>query len=213
MKNYNIKNVFTNHGYSELFISKSHKKARRIFYEVTEKKPFLKENESLLVLPQTLGKNEFETYLGRCNVKCVYKNSNTIRKYFNMNARQNNNPEKPGIYCIPCKDCPKVYVGESIDLERRKNQHKDSLRKGDKNSALFQHRNMHNHKIFTDDMFKVLSVENTEKRKLLESFLIQNIDTYNIYKSNFKVDTFINTLLKKHVKAVDRLLQNSKPPP
>ena len=62
-------------------------------------------------------------------------------------------------------------------------------------------------------MFRVLSVENTEKRKLLESFLIQNIDTYNIYRSNFKFDSFMNVLLTKHVKAVDRLLQNCKQPP
>ena len=56
-----IKNVFISHVYSHLFIGTSDKMARRIFYEVAEKKPFLKENECLLVLPQTLGKNEVET--------------------------------------------------------------------------------------------------------------------------------------------------------
>ena len=37
-----IKNIFISHEYSVLFIGKSHKKARRIFYEVAEKKTFLK---------------------------------------------------------------------------------------------------------------------------------------------------------------------------
>ena len=106
-----------------------------------------------------------------------------------------------------------MYVGESFDLERRKNQHRDSLRKGDLNSALFQHRNKNNHRICIEDTHKILSVENTEKRKLLESFLIQNTDTYNIYRSNFKVDSFINAILTKHSMAVKRLLQNSRQPP
>ena len=62
----------------------------------------------------------------------------------------NSNPEKPGICCIPCKDCPKVYVGESFNLESWKNQHRAFLRKGGINIALFQYRNKRNHKILTD---------------------------------------------------------------
>ena len=173
----------------------------------------VKDVEKLLIFPQSLGKNEVEDYLEKCTIKCVYKNSNTIRKYFNVKRMQNVNPEKPCIYSIPCRDCPKMYIGESINLERRKNQHRDSLKKGDNNSALFQHRNNNNHRICTEDTHKILSVGNTEKRKLLESFLIQNTDTYNIYRSNFKVDSFINTILTKHTSAVKRLLQNSRQPP
>ena len=180
---------------------------------IKEKKPFVKENETLLILPQTVGKNEAEGYLEKCNIKCAYKNSNTIRKYFNVKRMQNINPEKPCIYSIPCRDCPQMYVGESINLERRKNQHRDSLRKGDMNSALFQHRNNKNPQICIEDTHKISSVENTERRKLLESFLIQNTNTYDIYKSIFKVDSFINTILTKHTMAVKRLLQNSRQPP
>ena len=142
----------------------------------------------------------------------VFRNTNKMQQYFH---RKQNNSEnsKACIYEISCQDCPKTYIGETIDFERRKRQHNDSLRRGDRNSALFQHRNEYNHRIQTNNMRRILNIRDVEKRKLLESILIHNTDNYNIYKSNFKLDLFSNAILTKHVVSVNKLINNVKRPP
>ena len=48
-----LRNVFTRHGYDSGFISKAHRKARKTYYGVRDKEPFLREDERLLLMPQT----------------------------------------------------------------------------------------------------------------------------------------------------------------
>ena len=209
-----IKEVFHKHGYRADFIKKAHSRAKRTFYGNQEKKEFLRENETLLVLPETKLSNRkvLNNYLSKCNIKTVFRNTNNIKQYFH---KKNNNSEeiKAAIYEISCQDCPKTYIGETIDFERRKRQHNDSLRRGDKNSALFQHRNEYNHKIQTNNMRRIVNIKNVEKRKLLESILIHNTDNYDIYRSNFNLDLFSNAILTKHVVSVNKLLNDLKRPP
>ena len=210
-----IKEVFCKHGYNEKFIYKAHSKAKKTFYGTQEKRAFLEENETLLVLPQTNSNNKFfDNYLNKCNIKAVFRNSNTIQQYFRKKNKNSMN-ERACIYEIglPCHDCPKTYIGETIDFDRRKRQHQDSLRKGDVNSALFQHRQQCNHAISLNEMKRIVNIDNVEKRRLLESILIQNVDTFNIYRSNFKLDLFSNAIMTKHVFSVAKLLNKLRKPP
>ena len=55
-------------------------------------------------------------------------------------------------------------------------------------------------------------VENTEKRKLIESILIQNSNTVNMYQSNYKLDKFTNEIVMKSVKYLSKLLRDLRPP-
>ena len=68
-----IKEVFYKHGHSEKFIHKAHSKARKSFYNTQEKREFLKEQDTMLVLPQTELSNKFlDDYLIKCNIKAVF---------------------------------------------------------------------------------------------------------------------------------------------
>ena len=62
-------------------------------------------------------------------------------------------------------------------------------------------------------MQRIVNIEDVERRRLLESILIQNVDSLNIYKSNFKLDSFLNAIMTKHVLSVAKLLDKVKKPP
>ena len=86
----------------------------------------------MLVLPQTELSNKFlDDHLIKCNIKAVFRNNNTLQRFFRKN-NMNNKENRACIYEIPCQDCPKSYIGETIDFNRRKRELRDSLRNGDK---------------------------------------------------------------------------------
>ena len=121
------------------------------------------------MIPQTSA-NHFnvKTYLRNCNVVPIFKNSNTLKSLMSKNLRETDS-NQPCIYKVPCNGCEKVYIGETIDIERRKREHKDSIRKGDCNSAVFQHLQKTNHGVSINNTIEVTHVGNTEKRKRIES--------------------------------------------
>ena len=142
----------------------------------------------MLVLPETnTNTRMISSCLKDCNVIDVYKNTNTLSKYLKR-KKNNSSSTQPCIYTIPCSSCDKMYIGETIDLERRMKQHKDALRKGDENSALFHHRQNENHLINPSNIKKILNVEEVQKRKLIESVLIHNTENINIHRSNYHLD-------------------------
>ena len=133
-----LEEVFSKHGYSFNFVNKAHQKARKSYYGIKEKEPFLKDDECLLVMPQTGHENKFvSTYLKNCKVVGVYKNMLTVKKALARYDKSSSN--KPCIYKLPCRMCDKVYIGESIDFERRKREHRDAIKRGDENNAVFKH--------------------------------------------------------------------------
>ena len=106
-----------------------------------------------------------------------------------------------------------MYIGETIDFERRKREHRDAIRRGEINSSLFQHMQQDNHSINFVDMRKIVNIEEVERRRLVESILIQNTDTYNIQQSNFKLDQLTSTLLNHNSTYIPKLLRKLKRPP
>ena len=119
---------------------------------------------------------------------------------------------EPCIYKIDCNSCDRFYVGETIDFQRRKKQHSDDLRNGVVTNPLFKHRQDENHRINVINMEIIEKVPNVEKRRLIESILIQNTKNINIYKSNYKLDAFIGGIIRKNVKPVESLLSRLNPP-
>ena len=120
---------------------------------------------------------------------------------------------KPCIYKLPCATCDKVYIGESVDFERRKREHRDAIRKGDENSAVFKHMLQENHPIDFNKIDKLVTMPHTHRRKLVEAILIQNSKNFNIYQSNFKLDAFLNNIVKANCSSVVKLLRDVNKPP
>ena len=207
-----LEKVFNRHGYNSEFINKAHRKARKTYYRVKEKEPFLKEDECLLVMPQTSSENNnLNTYLKESKIIGVYKNISTIKKM--LSKPKISESEKPCIYKLPCGSCDKVYIGESIDFERRKREHRDAIRRGDINSAVFKHMTQENHPIDFQNIDKLVTMPDTHRRRLTEAILIQNSKNFNVHQSNYKLDMFLNNIVKKNVTSISRLLKKVNKPP
>ena len=207
-----LENVFGKHGYNSEFINKAHRKARKTYYGMKEKEPFLKENEHLLLMPQTGTDIDYlNSYLKECKIMGAYKNMSTIKRMLSKPIISES--DKPCIYKIPCRSCDKVYVGETIDFKRRIRQHRDAIRKGDSNSAVFQHMNNENHGIDFQNINKLITLPDTHRRRLIEAILIQNSKNFNIHQTNFKLDLFLNNIVKKNATSVNRLLEEVNKPP
>ena len=158
-----IENVFLNLGYCRDFINKAHSKAKRTYFQVGEQREFLTEDKTILILPQIrAADNGWHSNLKKSNIIPVFKNMNTIKKVLSSNKKQN--MSSPCIYKIPCNECNKIYIGETIDFDRRKLQHRDSIRKADENSAIFQHMKNKNHGITVNNATKIAYYKDTERR-------------------------------------------------
>ena len=208
-----LKNAFGKLGYGNDFVNKGHLRARRTFYDISQRTEFIKENESIVVIPQTNGNNALlKKHLKDCNVIAVFRNDNTIKKATSC-FRQHPSDNSPCIYKVPCTECDEFYIGETIDLQRRKREHRDSIRKGDNNSAVFRHLRDNNHPINIDHTIEISHITNTEKRKLTESILIQNSNNFNIHQSNYKLDNFPNSILNYYVTRMNKLVKHVNRPP
>ena len=55
---------------------------------------------------------------------------------------------KEVVYQAPCKDCPKVYIGESKrPLKTRISEHKQAVKRGDEKNGIAVHAHTTNHSI------------------------------------------------------------------
>ena len=132
--------------------------------------------------------------------------SNTLKIVFNSKIPFNSNNNC--IYQVSCRDCNKIYVGESCDLPRRAYQHRYDYRNGYINNVIFKHVYEENHSVpLNDEKFSVVfKIDNTNKRKLIESILIQNSINFNINQCNFKLDPFTNSYVKHYLPFIKNIL-------
>src|SRR5678816_506329 len=100
------------------------------------------------------------------------------------------------IYKIPCNNCTDIYIGETIDFIRRRNQHKDDLVTNKQNSALTHHRRNQNHRINIDGMEPIIYASDNKKRKMTESFCIKNRNNFNKIQGEMYIDSLQNTIKK-----------------
>ena len=75
------------------------------------------------------------------------------------------------IYKINCKDCDKVYIGQtSRALRSRTREHKRAIFTGDKNSSLAQHFIKNSHEFDLDDVKIIDRCSQWSKRLFLEAW-------------------------------------------
>lgn len=112
-----------------------------------------------------------------------YKSRNTVGlKCFTKLKDQTPLQEKSSVvYKIECKDCDKVYIGQTKQKMRSRNYgHKSKVREQQGNGGLASHALEHNH-VFDFDGTKILEQEsNYYKRRVLEGIHIFLSRDYNV---------------------------------
>ena len=94
-----------------------------------------------------------------------------------------NQEDGPGVYVIPCADCPKKYIGQTgRTLATRLKEHKSYVRLAKPNSAsaVFDHISSQNHNIDWKSSKTVFSSFDIKKRLIVESALIQHLPNFNL---------------------------------
>ena len=116
------------------------------------------------------------------NIKLGHKPTNTLRNALvHLKDKVETIDATDVVYKINCKNCQKVYIGETgKNLKFRIDEHKSNVRKFYNNSLIFQHVSQTHHSIDWSGPEILTKCSNVKKRKFLEScHSACNIDSYN----------------------------------
>ena len=95
---------------------------------------------------------------------------------------------------IPCKDCNKVYIGQTgASLATRISQHKSYTRAADDGKSVFVHMSSNNHNIAFDQASVVKYSNISFNRTIIESALIKyhSEKLYIIHTGPYALDPFV----------------------
>ena len=123
--------------------------------------------------------------------------SNSIVLKHTLKPKINQPDNNIGIYKIPCNQCDKIYIGETNDIKRRLYQHTLDLRNDNKYSSLVNHRQSFNHIPNIKNSQLIKTTQNTNNRKLIESFIIKNTQNMNIIQGDVPLDKTTNKMLNR----------------
>ena len=189
-----ISNTFLGLGYPKHFIQKSLSIAKKRFYAPTTAVD--KERQKRLVLPYSKKLENFGKYIKYDkDVDVVFRFDNTIRKKLVKNKLEKE-PQDKGVYTIPCKDCDKLYVGETgRNLAVRLDEHRRACSVGQENNAVAVHSISLDHRINFRESKVICKEPNVTKRRIIEGALIHSLDTFKNNKSFSKEDDLISNFI------------------
>ena len=143
------------------------------------------------------------------NISVVNRSGSTLKSILRNNVSSSND-ESGAIYQIKCENCDSCYIGESNCMKRRVYQHKYALRNADTNNAVAKHIIEEDHRVVVDDATVIMKENDTRKRKLIESVLIQSTKNFNINQVNLNTDKFTNFILNKFNSRIKKTLGRLK---
>ena len=101
-----------------------------------------------------------------------------------------------GVYIIPCSDCELSYVGQTgKDLGIRLQQHRDAVRLGKWENAVYRHRFETSHAINWNGARLVYKSPDEFKRLTVESSLIMHVPNFNLTLGSTSIDKFSGKLI------------------
>ena len=130
-------------------------------------------NRGLVSLPYIQGISEkIARTLDQFNVNVAHKPVMTVGSILRKPKDKFSKDLSSGvIYIINCKDCDKVYIGQtSRALRSRTREHKRAIFKGDKNSLLAQHCIKNSHECDLDDVKIIDRCSQWSKRLFLAAW-------------------------------------------
>ena len=169
--------VFKNNGYTTSFIN-------RAMSPVQPKSTPEQEYITTVTLPYIKGTSEqVRRILGRANIRVAFRTKTTIRSLLTLVKPAQSSLDMTGvIYSIPCKDCDKVYVGETgRTLNIRQKEHCRHLTYGrTDSSAVAAHAVSTLHDIDWENSYVLEHEDNFFKRKVKEALLIHTHQNFNL---------------------------------
>jgi predicted GIY-YIG superfamily endonuclease len=187
-----IKNIFKKLCYPNFIIYQAINIANSIYYKNNGKNKNM--DKPTLILPYNPPKLTSKLISPKINITTQY--NNTIGNLTMHTKFQNLNP--PVIYKIECPSCNLPYIGETIDFDRRMQQHNRDLRMDNINSALVQHRNRTNHNFLPLIHNKIKETNDHQKRKIIESYYIKNTINLNLKGGEYFMDPLTLNILNYH---------------
>ena len=171
-----IRRVFKNNGYTTSFINRAMTPAQP---RSTPEQEYI----TTVTLPYVKGISEqVRQILGRVNIRAAFRTKTTIRSLLTSVKPTQSPLDKTGvIYNIPCKDCDKVYVGETgRTLSARQKEHRRQLAYGrTDSSAVAAHAVSTLHDIDWENSSVLEHEDNFFKRKVKEALLIRTHHNFN----------------------------------
>ena len=184
-----IFDIADNLKYPKHLVDKSLSIAKKSFYGLGRKEIFNPKN--LLVLPFNESFVSLPKILKIFNVHVVFRNTHTVKNVLIKNSPRNN---EGCVYCITCKDCDKVYIGQTgKDLNTRIKQHQYSVRSGQLSSGIFVHVKDMGHSIDWNNSKKIVNSNSIVERNLIESCIIKHSfnNSMNLSLGLYKLDDFM----------------------
>ena len=105
------------------------------------------------------------------NIRLSNKSTNTLRKNLCRLKDKIETEDKTHIvYCISCKNCDKVYIGETgRHLKNRIQEHQRNIINEEPNSQIYQHKNLTGHAFDFENVKILATEENPSTRRFLEA--------------------------------------------
>ena len=105
--------------------------------------------------------------------------------------------------------CNKQYIGESDNIDRRLQQHKNDIRNNNRNNPIVKHISELDHPVNIENASIVQFVNDIKRRKLIESFIIKNSN--NIYQCSANIDNATFNILLQSVPSLRHLIYSINP--
>ena len=182
----NIFEIFSKLSYPKWFIEQGHKKARKTYFQINSKSDD-DQFKNCIVLPFNQNLKFLKSILKDTEFKLAFNNPGTLSKTLICNK---NSTIEAGVYSIPCKEpnCKKSYFGETgRNIKIRSKEHKNDIRKGNDQNALFSHMNSTNHAIDFNNQKLLFKSENYVERRIVESCYIDSRNNFNLPDGHFKL--------------------------
>ena len=196
-----IYSIGENLKYPRYFIDNCYSIARRTFYSLGRNRDILPLS-NVLILPYDPNFVKVKQFLKLLDINLVFSFRSTLKCLLIKNS-----PKCTDccIYKIPCS-CGKFYVGQTCKtLQTRLKQHKNSVRYGHENSAVFCHLRDNDHPINWQGSKELIFSNDFYSRNILESILIKLTKNENINISSglFNIDPINEVLICSHFNLSD----------
>ena len=204
-----IKCSFRNLAYPPKVLNKALLKARKVHFSKNKNKPtnnINNENIKIMKLPYVKNLEKFKKPLQKMKTRLVFTYNNKLTHNL-CNNKPKNSPKNNGVYEIPCKECKKIYVGETgRDLKKRIREHHSDIKHANENNAMFVHLRDSNHPIDFEHAKIVYPSNSVRRRHIVESALIDKHKSLDNCVNLNRGFSPINPLASKYVRKSIKLL-------